>query len=511
MDTYQVALYLRLSKEDPKTIRTMQSDKYGKKRESNSITMQKILLEKYAAENFTDYHLLVFCDDGYSGIHFERPGMQKMLNMVREGGIDCILVKDFSRFARDYIALGSYLERFFPFWGVRFISINDHYDSQNYQGCAMGMDMNFKNLLCDLYSKDLSKKVRSSLAVRKERGEYISANSPFGYEKDPDNRHALLIAQDEAKVVRQIFSLSLDGRTSVEIAKKLNESGVKTPLAFRVEKGKTSRKPKGGNFLWSSSMVCQILHNEVYIGKIVQKKYTKDLAGGKNRVNPHGERLVTCHHHEPIIAKDVFDRVQKRFGRKKADPAHARHPLVGRLICGCCKKNLCYRNGKQPYYTCPQRYTNASDHCVKKVDVRCLEQAVLLMMHDRHPIRKELQKQAAQAQELYDQKMRQIKTKRRFLQANIQNLRQKKFEAYQNYVFGRTIRFVTMEEKEKTASAELEQLEQSMQEIEDRKQTLEKQSMLCTLHEDLAKQYLNKIIVYPIQQSKKHIIEIYWK
>ena len=212
-----------------------------------------------------------------------------MLKQVKDGKIDCILVKDFSRFARDYIALGSYLERFFPFWGVRFISINDHYDSQNYEGSAMGMDMNFKNLLYDLYSKDLSKKVRSSLAARKERGEYVSANSPFGYEKDPCNRHALLVAQDEAKVVKRIFSLTLDGYTSVEIAKQLNEDGVKTPLAFKIEKGKTSRKPKGGKFLWSSSTVCQILHNEVYIGNIAQKKYTKDGVGGRNQLNAREE------------------------------------------------------------------------------------------------------------------------------------------------------------------------------------------------------------------------------
>lgn len=453
----------------------------------------------------------VYIDDGYSGVHFERPGMQKMLEMVRAGKIDCILVKDFSRFARDYIALGAFLERIFPFWGVRFISVNDHYDSKNYKSSAMGMDMNFKNLLSDLYSKDLSKKVRSSLAVRKERGEYVSANSPFGYEKDPRDRHGLLVAEDEAKVVRQIFALTLEGYTSVEIAKQFNETGVKTPLAFKVEKGKTSRAPKGDSFSWSSSTVCQILRNEVYVGNIVQKKYTKDGVGGRNRVNPRREWLVTYKHHEPIIAQDVFDSVQKGWARKKALTCDPQHPLVGKLVCGCCKKNLSYRGGKQPYYTCQQRYTNVAGDCIRKVNVLYLEQAILLMMHDRHQVRKDLQEQAAWAQAKYNETMRQLKTKRRFLQAKIQNLQQMDFESYQNYAYGRSGSFVSMEWKTKAAAAELENLDRNMHDMEDGLQILHKQCLLCTLQKELVEQYIDKVVVYEIQQSKKQLIEIYWK
>ena len=203
MERYQIAIYIRLSKED---------DKF--KEESNSITMQRILLQRYVAENFSDYDLLEFCDDGYTGTNFERPGMQEMLELVRDSKINCIVVKDFSRFARDYIELGSYLEQIFPFMGVRFISVNDNYDSKNYQGSIADIDVNFKNLLYDLYSKDLSQKVRSSLAVRKEKGQYVSGNCPLGYEKAPEDRHALLIAEDEAEVVRRIFSLTVEGYTS---------------------------------------------------------------------------------------------------------------------------------------------------------------------------------------------------------------------------------------------------------------------------------------------------------
>jgi len=335
---------MRLSKEDDKNKESEipsghTSMPCGNKEESNSIIMQRILLHRYVEEHFTDYELHEFCDDGYTGTNFERPGMQDMLEQVRNGGIDCIIVKDFSRFARDYIELGSYLEQIFPFLGVRFISVNDNYDSKDYQGSIADIDVNFKNLLYDLYSKDLSGKVRSSLVVRKEQGQYISANTPFGYEKDPKDRHALLIAEEEAEVVRRIFALTVEGYTSTGIARLFNETHVKTPIEFKIEKGKTSRVPKGDRFLWNSSTICQILRNEIYIGNIVQKKYEKDFVGGKNHIKPREEWLTGYNHHEPIIDKELFAEVQKGRGMKRNPQHNPTHPLTGKLICGCCKKN----------------------------------------------------------------------------------------------------------------------------------------------------------------------------
>lgn len=363
---YQVALYMRLSKAE---------SRMGE--ESNSITMQRILLQKYAAENFTDYELSEFCDDGYTGTNFERPGMQAMLERARNGEIHCIMVKDFSRFARDYIELGSYLEQIFPFLGIRIISVNDEYDSDNFQGSIADIDVNFKNLLYDLYSKDLSKKVRSSLDARKEKGLYVSANSPFGYEKDPHDRHSLLIAEDEAEIVRRIFSLTVEGHTSVEIARMFNEARVKTPIEFKIEKGKTSRVPKGKRFVWSSSTICQILRNEVYIGNIAQKKYARDFGGGKNHLNPREDWLIAYHHHEPVIEKDVFDKVQEGRGKKRTPQYNPQHPLVGKLVCGCCKKNLQYRRSSNPYFFCSQRYSNGMENCVRMVNAMFLEQYIL--------------------------------------------------------------------------------------------------------------------------------------
>ena len=347
MERYQIAIYIRLSKED---------DKF--KEESNSITMQRILLQRYVAENFSDYDLLEFCDDGYTGTNFERPGMQEMLELVRDSKINCIVVKDFSRFARDYIELGSYLEQIFPFMGVRFISVNDNYDSKNYQGSIADIDVNFKNLLYDLYSKDLSQKVRSSLAVRKEKGQYVSGNCPLGYEKAPEDRHALLIAEDEAEVVRRIFSLTVEGYTSVEIARLFNKTQVKTPIEFKIAKGKTSREPKGDRFMWSSSTICQILRNEIYIGNIVQKKYTKDFVGGKNHLNPREDWLVTYNHHEPIIDRETWERVQElRKQRKRPNRYDEVGLFSGMLFCADCghvmyQQRYQNKNRKQDCYIC---------------------------------------------------------------------------------------------------------------------------------------------------------------
>ena len=367
----RIALYIRLSKGD---------DRDG---ESNSVTMQRMLLRKYTQEHFPDCEVQEFCDDGYTGTNFERPGVQRLLAEVRDGKIDCIIVKDFSRFARDYIELGSYLERIFPFLGVRFISVNDHYDSRDFRGSIAGPDMYFKNLLYDLYSKDLSQKVRSSLAVRKERGQYLSANAPFGYEKDPNDRHSLVIAEDEAEVVRKIFSLTVEGYTSTQIARLFNENHVKTPAEFRIAKGQTVRKPKGERFLWSSGAICRILKNEVYIGNVVQKKYEKDFVGGKNHRKPCEEWLVTCHHHEAVIDWEMFDLVQEGRGKKRLPQHRNTHPLTGMVVCGCCRRNLQYRSCLNPYFTCHTRYSTGFRNCVDKVNAMYLEQYVLYRMQER--------------------------------------------------------------------------------------------------------------------------------
>ncbi|NBJ94311.1 recombinase family protein [Parablautia muri] len=496
------AIYLRLSKED---------DKW--KEESNSITMQRILLRRYVEENFVDYEIVEFCDDGYTGTNFARPGVQEMLERIRDGEIKCVIVKDFSRFARDYIELGAYLEQIFPFLGVRFISVNDGYDSAKVQRGIADIDVNFQNLLYDLYSRDLSDKVRSSLSIRKEKGQYVSANPPFGYEKDPKDRHALLVAEDEAEVVRQIFTLTLEGYTSVEIAKLLNAAGVKTPVAFKIEKGKTSRIPKGGRFLWSSSTICKILRNEIYIGNIVQKKYTKDFVGGKNHFNPRENWLISYRHHEPIIDKEVFDKVQKGRGNKRPPQHHPTHPLVGKLVCGCCKKNLNYRRGRNPYFTCCNRYSNLMEKCVRRVNAMFAEQYVLLMMQHKLEAEGELEKLYIEEVERLEKELKGLREKKRNLLAEIEKQKQKNFEAYQDYAWGKAGSFQSDQSVVKSIENGLVGLNSRIQEAETKYSVMTcgrnvegYGSWLAALSKDMIERYIDKIEAYGDQH-----MEISWK
>lgn len=369
----RIAIYMRLSHRDKK------KDIFGAgaETESNSITNQRLLLSQYAEKHFSQYELLEFCDDGYSGTNLNRPAVSALLKLIKNKEVDCIIVKDFSRFSRDYIDLGCYIEHIFPFLEIRFISIGDRYDSMEYQGSAPGLATNFKQLLYDLYSKDLSVKVKASIKTKKDSGKYLSANSPFGYRKDPADRHKLIVKDDEALIVKKIFALSLQGLSSVQIAKSLNEEGVLTPVQFRNQEIENERKPKGKGFEWCNSGICHILRNEVYVGSMVQNKYTRQEVGGKNKLKPRAEWTVVKNHHEAMIEQEVFERVQNR-GRSnvKVKPRRS-HPLSGKCVCGGCQKNLQLRSGRNPYYECKYRYTNGNESCIRRCNQAELEELLL--------------------------------------------------------------------------------------------------------------------------------------
>ncbi len=198
-------------------------------------------------------------------------------------------------------------KQLFPFLGIRFISVNDHYDSRIVQNQMMGMDLAFKALVNDLYSKDLSGKVISSLHSKKERGIYCSANCPFGYRKKADDKNQVEIVPEEAKVIREIFRLTLEGYSSVDIAKKFHKEKIKTPVEYLAARGVTHRNPLGKEFSWHHTTICKILRNDFYAGDVVYGKYEKDAVRGKNHLKPRSEWKITYHHHEPIIEREIFE------------------------------------------------------------------------------------------------------------------------------------------------------------------------------------------------------------
>lgn len=290
---YQIGIYLRISKED------------FNREESQSISGQRNLLHKYIQKEFNgeDYCIVEFSDDGYSGVNEERPALKELLVWVKEERIDCILVKDFSRLARDYLLLGELLEILFPAHQVRFISVSDGYDSQRYPEKILDLDMQFRGLCYDLYSKDISHKVKSALKAKKRAGIYVSANTPFGYEKHPSDRHKIRIKEEEAKVVREIFQLAAKGYTVTEIAKLFNEKQIKTPKEFRT--GKSSKK----QYLWHPATIWNILKNRVYIGEMIQGKYEKEYVGGPSRKISSNQWIIQKNHHEKIVTEELFNKI----------------------------------------------------------------------------------------------------------------------------------------------------------------------------------------------------------
>lgn len=422
------------------------------------------------------------------------------------------MVKDFSRFGRDYIEVGSYLEHIFPFLGIRFISINDHYDSANYQGSIVDLDVNFKNLLYDLYSKDLSQKVKALLQVRTKRGQYISANVPFGYEKAPYDKHMLVICEDEAEVVREIFSLALQGMTSSQTAKKLNLENVPTPLEFKIRKGKTSRKPKGDKFYWNNSVICNILRNLVYVGDVQYGKTEKEQVGGRNVLKAREEWKIIRNHHTPIIAREDFEKVQKNRGksRGKGKGKEGRHPLIGKAVCGCCKHNLRIKEGINPYFTCHNRYVTGLDGCVSKVNVMFLEQMVLFWL-------KKYMKDQSFAVETVDKYRNDLKVKRDELLRDIKRakweydrLKQKHYESYQLYSLGQQPNFhsfhADMEEKQRT----IQKLQEQIFQIDEKIRMAESEKFIVEmdveLTSEMVERYVDKIVIYAEED-----IEIKWK
>lgn len=297
---YQIGIYLRISKED------------FLEGESQSIIGQRNLLKEFIQKEFAkeSFQILEFLDDGYSGVNEERPELKRMLTLVNQEMIDCILVKDFSRLARDYLLLGEYMEILFPAHRIRFISVNDGYDSAKYSEHILGLDMQFRGLCYDLYSKDISCKVKSAIRAKKKAGLYVSANTPFGYEKFPSDRHKIRIKEEEAKIVKIIFQLAEEGYGVTEIAEKLNKGKIKTPKEFRVVKNNKKE------YYWHPATVWRILKNRVYVGELIQGKYEKKYVGGRNQKTLPSQWIIKKDHHEKIVSEELFNKVQNLAKKK---------------------------------------------------------------------------------------------------------------------------------------------------------------------------------------------------
>ncbi len=385
-DTYRVAMYLRLSQDD---------EKYDKdfKAESNSISNQRLQIQDYIDKNEEMELAGEYVDDGYSGINFERPAFKEMMEDVITGSINCIVVKDLSRFGRDYIDSGRYLQRVFPSLDIRFIALNDNYDSFTASETEKNLVIPFKNFINDNYCRDTSAKVRSVCKVKRKQGQFISNYAPYGYEKDEEDKHKIVIDKEVEYVVRKIFSMKLEGYSSYSIAKHLNDNGIPSPMEHKKAKGiryKTGFSTKAVA-KWDTPAVNRILTNEVYIGTLQQGKrekinYKLDKVISKDK----SDWIEIEDNHEAIIDPHDFEIVQKllKCDIKAKTVGEKADLFSGLLFCKDCNAQMTKKvdkRGKTPtvYYICSSynKGQDCSRHSIKQEE---LQRTVLEMI--RHYI-----------------------------------------------------------------------------------------------------------------------------
>lgn len=379
---YHAAIYVRLSKED--------GDVAGaSKAESNSISNQKELIRDFLKDKEDIVVVSERVDEGYSGSSFERPGFQQMLEDIRRGAVDCVIVKDLSRFGREYIDTGRYIERLFPALGVRFIAVNDHYDSLRGDGQGDEILVPFKNLINDAYCRDISVKIRSHLEVKRRNGEFIGAFAPYGYQKDGEDRHRLVVDAYAAGVVRDIFRMKLHGMSQDAIAGKLNRDGILSPMEYKNSRGinfRTAFRVKAASG-WSPVAVRRILENEVYIGNLVQgRQSTPNHKVKKSIRKDKGDWVRVEKNHEPVVSERDFAVVQKLLGMdtRTAPDREGVYLLSGIAVCGDCGAPMVRKvssvNGKRYcYYICSGHKAGGS--CgPHRIPVQALEDAVFVLL-----------------------------------------------------------------------------------------------------------------------------------
>lgn len=353
---YRTALYLRLSRED------------GDKTESDSIANQRTMLEAYAADHPELCIVDEFVDDGYSGSNFERPAFQNLFRELEQGTINCVLVKDLSRFGRNYIEVGRYLERIFPVMRVRLIAVTDNYDSQSAWKASDSIMVPMRNLLNDAYCRDISVKIKSQLAVKRKRGDFVGSFAAYGYWKDPANHTKLIVDELAAETVQNIFRWKINGMSNQGIADRLNAEKVPSPAARKLQSGAklSLHFRKSDEPTWSAKAVDRILHNEVYIGKLVQGKTRRLDYRSKKKMNvPMRDWVIVDNTHEAIIPAEQFELVQRILETETRRPNDAETVALfaGFLYCGDCgsrlvRRSASYKGKRYIYYQCSSSKQN---------------------------------------------------------------------------------------------------------------------------------------------------------
>lgn len=395
---WQAALYIRLSVE------------FNGNR-GDSLETQQHIMEAYLALCPDIEIAEIYTDNGISGRTFERAGFQKMLADIDAGKINCVVVKDLSRLGRNAIDAGFYLEKYFPLHNVRFISVNDQYDSENADSSSH-LIVPLKNMVNEAYAADISRKVRAQQRQAMREGQFVGSRPPYGYAKDPRDCHKLVVNPDTAPVVRKIFQWIADGISVTEVAKRLNEAHILTPGRYLASVGiiKSQRLMGAGD--WQTRTLERILADKVYIGHMVQGK---NQSIGHKQVRTKPDEWVAVHNtHEPIISDKLFLEVQN--ARQQGTAKYTRHTkapytpniLKGRIFCGHCGKNLHRQRNKKLYYyhclsnerigrgVCPNGVTRLHEKVLFEIIISVIQQKAEMVVGNALYLKEQNPKIAAQ-------------------------------------------------------------------------------------------------------------------
>lgn len=432
----QMAAYCRLSKDD------------GENKISESIENQMKLIREYVSKSEDLEIADVYIDDGYSGLYFaDRPQFQRMMEDIYKGKIQGVITKDISRLGREHIETSNYIERVFPSLGIRYIAILDGVDSVSHSNEELAQ---FKTLFNDMYSRDISKKIRGALSAQKKRGQFMSGFAPYGYIRDPEDKHHFLVDEEAAGVVRRIFCMYLEGYSRDGIARKLNEEGILPPSEYKrkVQGLKyANAREKAGVKGWAYPTINVILKNRVYTGAMIQHKSEKiSYKVRKYQYITEEEQYIVEGTHEAIISRDTFEQVRALMKKRSRTPGFLSevkkvNPYAGFLVCGDCGYNM-QRVTCRDGYECGTYHrkgnTKCSSHFIKKevldsIVIHEIERQAelawkendkdeLLKAADR---RREVQKRCEEA----DQKIER-------LQKELAGVQKYKKKTYENYVDG---------------------------------------------------------------------------